>query len=83
MKNPKETFVIAQFTDCHLFADKQLQHYGANVWDNLNSVLADITARTNINCAVFTGDSTQDHTEESYQHFVQATAIAKSQTRTN
>lgn len=72
MKNPKETFVIAQFTDCHLFADKQLQHYGANVWDNLNSVLADITARTNINCAVFTGDLTQDHTEESYQHFVQA-----------
>lgn len=72
MSNLKKTFVIAQFSDCHLFADKQAKHFGADVWQNLTRVLADIAQRDSIDCVVFTGDLTQDHTEISYQHFVQA-----------
>lgn len=72
MTNQQKSFVIAQFSDSHLFADKQGKHFGANVWQNLNSVLADIAKREDIDCVVFTGDLTQDHTERSYQHFVQA-----------
>lgn len=64
--------VIAQFSDCHLFADKNATHCGANVWQNLLLVLADIGKRKNIDYAVFTGDLTQDHTEQSYQYFAEA-----------
>lgn len=70
-------FTIAQFSDCHLFSDKQAKHLGANVWQNLNRVLADIAARKNIDCVVFTGDLTQDHSELSYQHFANAVKQAK------
>lgn len=72
MKNSVKPFVIAQFSDCHLFSDLQAEHLGANVWHNLNQVLADIAKRNNINCVVFTGDLTQDHSEQSYQHFAKA-----------
>lgn len=71
------SFVIAQFSDCHLFADKEAKHLGANVWQNLLSVLADIAKRDNIDCAVFTGDLTQDHSELSYQHFADAVEQAQ------
>lgn len=72
MIDSKQNVVIAQFSDCHLFSDKKAKHLGANVWQNLNRVLIDIAKRNNIHCAVFTGDLTQDHTELSYQHFVEA-----------
>jgi Icc protein len=72
MISPLKPFIIAQFSDCHLFADKQAKHLGANVWHNLNWVLADIAQRTTIDCVVFTGDLTQDHSACSYQHFVSA-----------
>ena len=68
---------IAQFSDCHLFADKNAEHFGANVWQNLLLVLANIATKENIDCAVFTGDLTQDHSETSYQHFVEAVAQAQ------
>ena len=71
MTNLNKPFVIAQFSDCHLFADKQAKHLGAQVWQNLTCVLADIAQRKDIDCIVFTGDLTQDHTELSYQHFVE------------
>ncbi|WP_159818480.1 metallophosphoesterase [Colwellia sp. 20A7] len=77
MNRPAETFVIAQFSDCHLFADKQAKHLGANVWQNLNRVLTDIAQRKNVDGIVFTGDLTQDHTEDSYHHFVHAIEQAK------
>jgi Icc protein len=73
----RKAFTIAQFSDCHLFADKNAKHFGANVWQNLTKVLTDIAQRNNIDCAVFTGDLTQDHTELSYQYFVEAVAQAK------
>lgn len=77
MTNSQRFFVIAQFSDSHLFADKKAKHFGADVWQNLNCVLADIAKRDNIDCVVFTGDLTQDHTETSYQHFVQAVEQAQ------
>ena len=70
-------FVIAQFSDCHLFADQSATHFGANVWQNLRLVLSDIAQRDIIDCVVFTGDLSQDHSELSYQHFVDAVAQAQ------
>jgi Icc protein len=72
-----KAFTVAQFSDCHLFSDKSAEHFGANVWQNLTQVLTDIALRGTIDCAVFTGDLTQDHTELSYQYFVEAVALAK------
>lgn len=70
-------FTVAQFSDCHLFGDKNAKHFGANVWQNLTRVLTDIARRSTIDCAVFTGDLTQDHSELSYQYFTEAIAEAK------
>lgn len=77
MTSQNKTFTIAQFSDCHLFADKNREHFGANVWQNLTQVLADISQRKTVDCAVFTGDLTQDHSEMSYQYFVEAIVQAK------
>jgi len=77
MTNSHKPFVIAQFSDCHLFSDKKSRHLGADVWQNFNRVLTDISQRQVIDCAVFTGDLTQDHTELSYQHFVEAVEQAQ------
>jgi len=43
-------------------------------------VLADIAMRNNIDCIVFTGDLTQDHSEISYRHFADAVKQAKLKT---
>jgi len=77
MTNQIKSFVVAQFSDSHLFADKSGKHFDANVWQNLLLVLADLAKRDNIDCVVFTGDLTQDHSELSYQHF--ADAVKKAQ----
>ncbi len=77
MTNKPTPFIIAQFSDCHLFSDKEAKHFGAKVWKNLLLVLADLAKRDNIDCIVFTGDLTQDHSELSYQHF--ANAVKKAQ----
>jgi Icc protein len=77
MNSQIKAFTIAQFSDCHLFADKKTEHFGANVWENLTQVLTDISERDNVDCAVFTGDLTQDHSELSYQFFVEAIVQAK------
>ena len=77
MTTQEKPFTIAQFSDCHLFSDKSATHFGANVWQNLTQVLTDISLRETIDCAVFTGDLTQDHSEISYQHFVEAVVKAK------
>jgi len=75
--NQIKPFVVAQFSDCHLFADKQAKHFGANVWQNLIRVLTDIAKQNKVDCVVFTGDLTQDHSELSYQHFANAVEQAK------
>ncbi|WP_448212748.1 metallophosphoesterase [Colwellia sp. MEBiC06753] len=62
---------VVQFSDCHLFADKNAEHHGANVYQNLARVCADIAKQEHIDLAVFTGDLTQDHSEDSYQVFAE------------
>ncbi|WP_185967974.1 metallophosphoesterase [Thalassotalea sp. PS06] len=64
--------VFAQFSDCHLYADKEAIHYGHNVYQNLLAVLKDIETNDDIQFAVFTGDLSQDHSDESYVNFVAA-----------
>lgn len=64
--------VFAQITDCHLFANQQDLHHGHNVFENLTKVLFSISQKPNIEFIVFTGDLTQDHSEQSYQNFVTA-----------
>jgi Icc protein len=68
--------VIAQFTDCHLFADINGLHHGANVYQNLLKVLSLIAQDKNVDIIVFTGDLTQDHSKQSYVNFVQAVHLA-------
>ena len=65
---------IAQFSDCHLFADKQRDHFGANVYQNLDKTLADISKQRDLDAIIFTGDLSQDHTQESYHLFAELVA---------
>lgn len=65
-----KAIVLAQFTDCHLFSSTAGLHHGHNVFNNLKAVLNNIKQNNSIDFLVFTGDLTQDHTEQSYQHFV-------------
>ncbi len=66
----EKTQVFAQISDSHLFAELDGLHHGHNVLANLNKVLTDISANATIKFIVFTGDLTQDHSERSYQRFV-------------
>lgn len=63
------SFVIAQFSDSHLFAHAQMKHCGANVYNNLEKVLRAIADLKHVDVLIFTGDLTQDHTECSYKNF--------------
>lgn len=67
-----DTVYFAQFSDCHLFADIEQLHCGANVFGNLVKVLTTINQDVDISFLVFTGDLTQDHTKTSYLRFVEA-----------
>lgn len=64
--------VIAQISDSHLFADCDGLHHQADVYQNLVNVLTDIKQQSLVDVIVFTGDLTQDHSDESYQLFVKA-----------
>jgi Icc protein len=68
---------IAQITDCHLFADIKNQHCGANVYQNLVAVLKHLKDNQQVDLIVFTGDLTQDHSNGSYQRFVEAIKICQ------
>lgn len=63
---------FAQISDCHLYGDKAALHYGVNVYLNLCNVLELIRNDPAIEFIVFTGDLTQDHSEQSYQLFYDA-----------
>ncbi len=67
--NTKAT-VLAQISDSHLFSSIYGQHHGYNVLTNLKKVLSSINDNPAIDYIVFTGDLTQDHSEQSYQNFV-------------
>ena len=62
--------VLAQISDSHLFSSLNGMHHGHNVLANLNKVLLSICRNPNIDYVIFTGDLTQDHSEQSYQNFV-------------
>ncbi len=64
------TVVFAQITDSHLFSSVDSLHHGNNVYKNLKKVLHSIYDNPTIKFIVFTGDLTQDHSEQSYQNFV-------------
>ncbi|WP_171022236.1 metallophosphoesterase [Thalassotalea litorea] len=66
------SIVFAQFSDSHLFGDKSSSHFGQNVYQNLLEVLVHIRDEQNIQFAIFTGDLTQDHSDQSYRNFVEA-----------
>ncbi len=63
---------LAQISDSHLFSNPDGLHHGYNVLTNLKRVLLSIGQNPTIDYVVFTGDLTQDHTEQSYQNFVNA-----------
>lgn len=65
-----QPLVLAQITDSHLFSAPGGLHHGHNVLNNLKKVLQSIRNTPEINNVFFTGDLTQDHTEQSYQNFV-------------
>ncbi|KGJ89309.1 metallophosphoesterase [Thalassotalea sp. ND16A] len=68
---------LAQISDCHLFKDKAGRHCGHNVFINLQRVLEQLAQLEPLDAIVFTGDLTQDHSVESYQHFNQLVNEAK------
>lgn len=70
MAGMSNSFKIAQISDTHLFADKHALHCGANVYQNLIDVFNHITSVEQPDVIIFTGDLTQDHTDDSYQQFV-------------
>lgn len=61
--------VLAQISDSHLFSSFDGMHHGHNVFVNLKKVLLSICHNPKIDYVVFTGDLTQDHSEQSYQNF--------------
>ena len=75
--NTDKPLIVAQFSDSHLFADTQGLHHGSNVYQHLQQVLADIAVLEDIDVIVFTGDLSQDHSEQSYQHFAKAVQQVK------
>ncbi|ALO35765.1 3',5'-cyclic-nucleotide phosphodiesterase [Colwellia sp. MT41] len=62
--------VLAQISDSHLFSSVNGLHHGHNVLANLRKVLLSICHNRQIDYVIFTGDLTQDHSEQSYQNFV-------------
>jgi len=71
MDNSKPV-TLAQISDSHLFANPDGLHHGHNVLANLKNILLSIGNNPQIDYVVFTGDLTQDHSEQSYQNFANA-----------
>lgn len=63
---------FAQISDCHLYSSKTALHHGADVYANLRVVLQAIKAQKQIEFIIFTGDLSQEHSQQSYQNFVDA-----------
>ncbi len=69
---PQKPITLAQISDSHLFSEPDGLHHGHNVLKNLKKILLHISQNPAIDYIVFTGDLTQDHSEQSYQNFVSA-----------
>ncbi|WP_089527858.1 3',5'-cyclic-AMP phosphodiesterase [Pantoea ananatis] len=63
---------ILQVTDTHLFAGKHESLLGVNTWSSYDAVLdAIIAQQRDYDLIVASGDLSQDHSVEAYQHFVE------------
>lgn len=66
---------ILQITDTHLFAGKNETLLGINTWKSYQAVLASILAgQCQFDLIMATGDLSQDHSVEAYQHFAEGVA---------
>ena len=68
---------VVQISDSHLFADKQALHCGVNVYHNFQRIIEQLSQITSLDAIVFTGDLTQDHSEDSYRLFQQTVIKAR------
>lgn len=64
----KSVLRIAHVTDCHLFADKDGEYFGVNTASHFEQALAHMAQKL-LDCVIFGGDLTQDHSFESYLLF--------------
>ncbi len=64
---------VAHFTDCHLFADSAGRYFDVDTAAHLRTTLDDM-AKADLDLAIFGGDLTQDHSEQSYRHFAELVA---------
>ena len=64
----KPSLTIAHVTDCHLFADRTGEYFSVNTAAHFEQALAHM-ATQQLDCVIFGGDLTQDHSFESYLLF--------------
>lgn len=66
---PQRAVRIAQLSDCHLVADTEGFYQGVQPYHTLALVI-DALEVSRLDGLILTGDLTQDHTEESYLHYL-------------
>ena len=63
---------VLQITDTHLFKGKNETLLGVNTWSGYQAVLDEVIAsQQHYDLIIATGDLSQDHSVEAYQHFAQ------------
>lgn len=71
--DPQGDLRLLQLTDMHLFANKGMGLLGINTLDSLHSVIRNIEQdHVDFDWIVATGDISQDHSERSYQRFIES-----------
>jgi Icc protein len=65
-----KTLKLAHITDSHLFAQHDGEYFGVNTAAHFAACLSHM-ATQDLDCVIFGGDLTQDHTQESYLLFAQ------------
>jgi Icc protein len=72
-KEHQDSVKLLQITDTHLFASDEGALLGVNTADSLNAVVQTILSRrVDYQLILATGDISQDHSDYSYQRFVEA-----------
>jgi len=70
LKFETKTLKLAHITDSHLFAQSDGEYFGVNTAEHFAACLSHM-AKKNLDCVIFGGDLTQDHSQESYNLFAQ------------
>jgi 3',5'-cyclic-AMP phosphodiesterase len=69
--DPKNSLLVAQISDLHLFADERQDLLGWNTWKSLDVILERLAAlETQPELILLTGDLSQDETEGAYQRIL-------------